>query len=394
MVTLCWSLLLINSWVVVANEIVRGSGNTDHIRIAGMQWLPPPSNNMPSRWSGNYLMLPNGNMAHAQIRQLLLFGYDAKDYIHFKQEYLKSIVPYLVALSRANNGDSVSAYLSVAETSGTVLQNAALTFRRELFEIVRLLEVEEPKLPSSPAQRATALEQLDLVERCAYFFDASQDFTTRRDVDKFQEALHIVVAQGLDCLLVNSLKPPRDARTGEWRRDTNRTEMWVRMHTTNSAIFGNRDQLAFAIRAPLLITRQLTTWADFPLMKRAQLGRPSVIMNPVYGQGLKRLQPPLSAHLQGPVAQTSIAPHLLCNVTDGGSMPCTRCVFVRGVCIEGDLWRGEEWATEKCDAFKVGVQCLGIDARDKDTAWCANADKNRMSARKAMWASQNLTVPW
>ena len=132
---------------------------------------------------------------------------------------------------------------------------------------------------------AVARMNRELALRCAYYYDAEQDWHTPPTINRFTEALQVVVAHGLDCMLINSKSPPEDAQSGSLRHDTNHSGAWVRLHATNKTMYGNRDQLYFAVHAPLLITRPMTTWTDYPIMKRSQMGLPSAIMHPHFGSG-------------------------------------------------------------------------------------------------------------
>ena len=365
---------------------------------------------MPDKWSPTFLKRSNVDPklgpADRQLYKLLEPVYAADEYIHLKQQYLNSIMPYLIELSRSDRNATIPIYLSVHESTGTALLNAGLTFRDELFEVVRHLEVKEPVVQSSwnASEWAVARMNRELALRCAYYYDAEQDWHTPPTINRFTEALQVVVAHGLDCMLINSKSPPEDAQSGSLRHDTNHSGAWVRLHATNKTMYGNRDQLYFAVHAPLLITRPMTTWTDYPIMKRSQMGLPSAIMHPHFGSGPGprnrppgpyRWQPPLSKALDRHLTKTSIAPHLLCNTTADGKMPCASCVFVRGSCIEADLYRGEEWERDKCAGFQQGFNCLGLDMRDvrHRTSYFCSHDPPSAPALRVLVPNKTMNTP-
>ena len=161
-------------------------------------------------------------------------------------------------------------------------------------------------------------------------------------------------------------------------------------------------------QAPLLITQQGTTWADFPLMKRAAMGRPSVVMDCIASDmppevlGLQnRAGGPGGHGARGPPLRDSTAAHALRSLGGGvngrsrlvcdlalrpragvhashaatthlgagtagghgrvhsagrGGSVCGSCVSMRGSCYEGSRLRFDGEDTEKvvCSRFKRG----------------------------------------
>ena len=97
---------------------------------------------MPDKWSPTFLKRSNVDPEVRSSRPatiLLSFSnpYTPQTGIHLKQQYLNSIMPYLIELSRSDRNAAIPIYLSVHESTGTALLNAGLTFRDELFEVVR-----------------------------------------------------------------------------------------------------------------------------------------------------------------------------------------------------------------------------------------------------------------
>ena len=228
------------------------------------------------------------------------------------------------------------------------------------------------------------LSMAALGPRCAYFFDAQLDFTTPKGVSKWEELVRVVAGRGFGCVLVNSMDTPQYVQHRGGRIDAS-TGRRVQFHPVDRqgsigymSKYANADQLHFAVEAPLLVTRMHTTWTDFALRKRLLLRRPSVIMSLRFGlpSGSRtiraRWQPELSPALKQVYGQSALRPHLYCpGDDDHGSGACDTCMFARGVCLEADVYRIEDWDRAKCRSFRaVGPRCLHVDARD-GSAWRA-----------------------
>ena len=76
---------------------------------------------MPDKWSPTFLKRSNVDPklgpADRQLYKLLEPVYAADEYIHLKQQYLNSIMPYLIELSRSDRNATIPIYLSVHEST-------------------------------------------------------------------------------------------------------------------------------------------------------------------------------------------------------------------------------------------------------------------------------------
>lgn len=322
-----------------------------------------------------------------------------------RARYTASVPAYLAALG-ADDGDvpagtpALAVYLMVYnQASGSRLGEAMEipAFRPGLDLLLRILQTRKPTLSADAEGRDEKLAR-----KCGYLFESEAQpartyicpegaaSRSASCVEKHSTLVGALAAAGLDCLVVNQV-PTFAVSRGRKLADTSGREITLHPAHRHDAV--GREQLYFAERAPLLLVKQGSTWADLALMRRAARRRPlpSVVLNYQTSYPFNKWSagPPVSAATQqllrtfGPNGGSNGARHLACDFprnasgasggetggeysgggdeADGGFAvggvggDCRQCTFNRCSCYEGSHLRGEvNSGPTSCSRFAEG----------------------------------------